>query len=80
MRIAVLVKQVPSTNSVKIDEKIGTMIRSASESELNPLDMYAAEDAVRDAISMGCSGGFLISDKVFAGSVLAPSKVPNFTA
>ncbi len=47
MKIAVLVKQVPATDKVKIDKKTGTMIRENLESELNPLDMYAVEEAVR---------------------------------
>jgi len=47
MRIVVLVKQVPSTDKVKMDEKTGTMVRSAMEAELNPLDLYAVEEAVR---------------------------------
>ncbi len=47
MRIAVLVKQVPATDRVKIDRETGTMIRENLESELNPLDMYAVEEAVR---------------------------------
>jgi len=47
MRIVVLVKQVPSTDKVKLDEKTGTMVRSAMEAELNPLDLYAVEEAVR---------------------------------
>ena len=94
MKIAVLVKQVPATDKVKMDEKTGTMVRSAMEAELNPLDMYAVEEAVRvkekfggdaevtaismgppmakeaikDAISMGCDRGFLISDRMFAGA------------
>ncbi len=93
MRIAVLVKEVPATDKVKMDEKTGTMIRSGMESELNPLDMYAVEEAVRikekfenvhvvaismgppqavnslkEAISMGCDDGYLMSDKNFAGS------------
>lgn len=94
MRIAVLIKQVPATDKVKMDEKTGTMIRSEMESELNPLDMYAVEEAVRikekfgkkvyitvismgpsqaveaikDAISMGCDDGYLLSDRQFAGA------------
>ncbi len=47
MKIAVLVKQVPATDKVKIDEETGTMVRSAMEAELNPLDMYAVEEAIR---------------------------------
>ncbi|KUK14314.1 MAG: electron transfer flavoprotein subunit beta/FixA family protein [Synergistetes bacterium] len=94
MRICVLVKQVPATDKVKMDEKTGTMIRTEMEAELNPLDMYAVEeavrvkerlggnaritvismgplmavDAVKDAISMGCDEGYLLSDKLLAGS------------
>ena len=94
MRICVLVKQVPATDKVKMDEKTGTMIRSEMEAELNPLDMYAVEEAVRvkerlngeaditvismgprmaieaikDAISMGCDRGYLLSDRLLAGS------------
>ena len=47
MRIGVLVKQVPATENVKIDEKTGTMIREGVDSELNPLDLHAVEEAVR---------------------------------
>ena len=47
MRIAVLVKQVPATDSVKIDEKTGTMVREGVEAELNPLDLHAVEAALR---------------------------------
>ena len=47
VKIAVLVKQVPATDKVKMDEETGTMVRSAMEAELNPLDMYAVEEAVR---------------------------------
>ena len=93
MRIVVLVKQVPSTDKVKMDEKTGTMVRSAMEAELNPLDLYAVEEAVRvkektegteitvvsmgppnaayairEALSMGCDKGVLLSDRVFSGA------------
>jgi electron transfer flavoprotein beta subunit len=93
MKIAVLVKQVPSTDNVKIDEETGTMIRSELESEMNPLDMYAVEEAVRikerdsetritvismgplsaeyaikEAISMGCDEGVLLTDRKYAGA------------
>src|SRR5450756_2937327 len=47
MRIVVLVKQVPSTDKVKMDVETGIMVRSATEAELNPLDTYAVEEAVR---------------------------------
>ena len=46
MKIAVLIKQVPAVDTVKIDEKTGTMIRDGVEAELNPLDLHAVEAAV----------------------------------
>lgn len=53
MKIAVLVKQVPSTDKVKMDEEKGTMIRDGVEAELNPLDLYAVEEAVRIKENLG---------------------------
>lgn len=47
MKIAVLIKQVPAVDTVKIDETTGTMIRDGVEAELNPLDLHAVEAAVR---------------------------------
>jgi len=46
MKICVMVKQVPSTDQVKIDDQTGTMIRDGVEAEINPLDLYAVEEAV----------------------------------
>lgn len=53
MKIAVLIKQVPATDKVKMDPETGTMVRSAMDAELNPLDMYAVEEAVRVKERMG---------------------------
>jgi electron transfer flavoprotein beta subunit len=47
LKIVVLIKQVPATDKVKMDEETGTMIRDGIESEINPLDLYAIEEAVR---------------------------------
>ena len=47
MHIVVLIKQVPATDNVKIDPERGTMVRNNVKSELNPLDLYAVEEAVR---------------------------------
>ncbi len=47
MKIAVLVKQVPAVDNVRIDEKTGTMVREGVEAELNPLDLHAVEAAIR---------------------------------
>ena len=94
MKIGVLIKQVPATEKVKMDKETGTMVRKGLEFELNPLDIYAVEEAIRlkerlkknveitvismgplsaieaikDAISMGCDKGYLISDRKFAGA------------
>lgn len=46
MKIGVLIKQVPATEKVKMDEETGTMVRKGLELELNPLDMYAVEEVI----------------------------------
>jgi len=53
LKIAVLVKQVPATDKVKMNEETGTMIREGVASEVNPLDLYAIEEAVRIKERMG---------------------------
>ncbi len=45
--ILVLVKQVPTTESVRLNEETGTMIRIGSDAAINPLDLHAVEGAVR---------------------------------
>lgn len=47
LRLLVLVKQVPTTENVKMDQETGTMVRTAMEAVINPLDLYAVEEAVR---------------------------------
>ncbi|MDD5687965.1 MAG: electron transfer flavoprotein subunit beta/FixA family protein [Elusimicrobia bacterium] len=47
MNIIVLIKQVPATTDVKIDEKTGTLKREGVEAQVNPFDMYAVEEAIR---------------------------------
>ena len=92
MKIIVPIKQVPETSNVKMDPETGTMIRTGVEPIVNPLDLYAIEEAVqlkskyggtivaitmgppsatkalREAISMGCDEGILLSDRKFAGA------------
>ena len=46
-KIAVLVKQVPATENVKIDPETGVMMRDGLDVEVNPLDLHAIEEAVR---------------------------------
>ena len=62
MKIAVCVKQVPETKSVKMDPETRTVIRKGVQSIVNPLDLYAIEaalimkekyDAQVTAVSMG---------------------------
>ncbi|MBN1384103.1 MAG: electron transfer flavoprotein subunit beta/FixA family protein [Elusimicrobia bacterium] len=47
MNIIVLIKQVPATTDVKIDEKTGTLKREGVEAQVNPFDLYAIEEAIR---------------------------------
>lgn len=46
-RLLVLIKQVPATENVKMDEETGTMVRTGVEAVINPLDLYAVEEAIR---------------------------------
>ena len=47
MKIIVCIKQVPSTNQVKLDPEPKTIIRDGRQSVINPCDTYAIEEAVR---------------------------------
>jgi len=47
MKIAVLVKQVPETDSLTLDPETGTVVRSEESAIVNPLDLYALEAALR---------------------------------
>ncbi|MCL2538981.1 MAG: electron transfer flavoprotein subunit beta/FixA family protein [Oscillospiraceae bacterium] len=62
MKIAALIKQVPATMAVTMDEESGTLKRSGLKAKLNPYDLFALECAlgVREkyggtltAVSMG---------------------------
>ncbi len=46
MRIVVPIKQVPGTDTVKMDDQTGTMVREGVEAIINPLDLYAIELAI----------------------------------
>ena len=50
MNIIVLVKQVPDTSEVKINRETNTLIREGVPSIINPFDMYAIEEALRDKL------------------------------
>lgn len=47
MTIIVLIKQVPETDSLVMDEAAGTVVRKEDSSIINPLDLYALEAALR---------------------------------
>lgn len=92
MRILVAVKYVPDTDEIRIDEETGTMVREGIPGIINPLDLYAveealrlkgkwggeiialsmgpraAEEALREALSMGVDRAFLLTDRRFAGA------------
>jgi len=46
-KICVCIKQVPATTEVKFDPETNTLIREGIESQINPFDLYALEEAVR---------------------------------
>lgn len=45
--IFVAIKQVPSTNKVRVDEVTGVLIREGVAAKMNPYDLYALETALR---------------------------------
>ncbi|MBP5273682.1 MAG: electron transfer flavoprotein subunit beta/FixA family protein, partial [Abditibacteriota bacterium] len=47
MNIAVCIKQVPGTTEVKINPETNTLVREGVETQINPFDLYALEEAVR---------------------------------
>ncbi len=97
MKICCCVKQVPATTDVKINPETNTLMREGVETQINPFDLYAleeavrtkermteagepstvtvvsmgppwAEDALREAISLGADDAILLSDRAFAGA------------
>lgn len=97
MKICCCIKQVPATTEVKINPETNTLVREGIESQINPFDLYAleeavrtkerlaesgedstvtvvskgppqAEDALREAISLGADNAVLITDRALAGS------------
>jgi electron transfer flavoprotein beta subunit len=47
LKICVCIKQVPATTEVKFDPETNALIREGVESQINPFDLYALEEAVR---------------------------------
>lgn len=53
MRIIVCIKQVPSSNEVRMDPVTNTIIRDGRQSVINPFDTYAVEQAVQIKEKLG---------------------------
>ena len=78
MKIIVCVKQVPSSNEVRLDPVRKTIIRDSSEAVINPFDVTAAEAAVQireklggtvTALSMGIPASErLLRDEIARGA------------
>lgn len=78
MDIVVCIKQVPSTNEVRLDPETNTILRDASHSVINPFDAHAVEEGIRlkeryggqvTVISMGIPGvEELLRDAVARGA------------
>lgn len=47
MKIAVCIKQVPASTEVKINPETKTLMREGTDTQINPFDLYALEEAVR---------------------------------
>ena len=47
MHIIVCIKQVPSSNEVRLNPVTNTIIRDAKQSVINPYDRFAVEEAIR---------------------------------
>jgi electron transfer flavoprotein beta subunit len=46
MKILITIKYVPDTDQIRIDETTGTMVREGIPGIINPLDLYAVEEAL----------------------------------
>lgn len=53
MKILALIKQVPGTSNVEVDEETGVLKRDGVESKLNPYDLFAIEEALKIANKTG---------------------------
>lgn len=70
MRILVCIKQVPSTNQVKVDPETGNLIRTGKDTQLNPYDEYAIETALQIKAETGGTVTAITMGAPFAESVL----------
>lgn len=53
MDIMVLIKQVPMSSDVGVDEETGVIKRESGDTKMNPYDLYALETAFRTREKMG---------------------------
>lgn len=56
MKICCCIKQVPGTTEVKINPETNTLVREGVETQINPFDLYALEEAVRTKERMAAAG------------------------
>lgn len=70
MKILVLIKQVPGTNNVQVDEKTGVLKREGVEGKMNPYDLTAMEAAVRIGEQAGATVTALTMGPPQAESIL----------
>ena len=56
MKICCCIKQVPATTEVKINPETNTLVREGVETQINPFDLYALEEAVRTKERMIAAG------------------------
>ena len=53
MDIMVLIKQVPMSSDVEVDEETGVIKRESGDTKMNPYDLYALETAFQTSEEMG---------------------------
>jgi len=74
MNIAVLIKQVPEIDLVKVDEAAGEVVLPSGPGVVNPFDEYVSfgsertESALRACLALGVDEAILISDPIFEKS------------
>ena len=56
MKICCCIKQVPAASEVKINPETNTLVREGVDTQINPFDLYALEEAVRTKERMAESG------------------------
>ena len=70
MKIAILIKQIPDTDDVKLDPKTGNLIRTGVKNKINPVDRNVIEAAVALKEKYGASIAAITMGPQQAGRVL----------